>query len=198
MFCEMSDSLPFVPGVTRVEGSAVEADRSAVSLLVDSAGEKGTPSRLLLVTPQIVRGTSADRVSCPTGAIKRAGFLRLKRDTQPLRAALVRLALQITVYLKGKQQQRLSGRQTQHVTVNQHAHVGDKIQNQQMPMVSRANLRIGNPMLKKQQKIARRRKNSVRQPDKKILRYADPARARKKIARRQCRCRCWSITVFGP
>ncbi len=69
MFCEMSDSLPFVPGVTRVEGSAVEADRSAVSLLVDSEGEKGTPSRLLLVTPQIVRGTSADRVSCPTGAI---------------------------------------------------------------------------------------------------------------------------------
>jgi DNA-binding LacI/PurR family transcriptional regulator len=59
VFCEMTDSLPFVPGVARVEASAVEAGRSAVALLADIAARKHPPMQRLLVTPRTVPGTSA-------------------------------------------------------------------------------------------------------------------------------------------
>jgi DNA-binding LacI/PurR family transcriptional regulator len=59
VFCEMTDSLPFVPGIARVEASAVEAGRSAVALLADIAARKHPPMQRLLVTPRTVPGTSA-------------------------------------------------------------------------------------------------------------------------------------------
>jgi hypothetical protein len=59
VFCEMTDSLPFVPGVARVEASAVEAGRSAVALLAGIAARKHPPMQRLLVTPRTVPGTSA-------------------------------------------------------------------------------------------------------------------------------------------
>jgi LacI family transcriptional regulator len=59
VYCEMSDSIAFVDGITRVEASAVEAGRSAVSLLADVASRSDGPPRQLLVQAQVVPGRTA-------------------------------------------------------------------------------------------------------------------------------------------
>jgi LacI family transcriptional regulator len=59
MFCEMSGGLSFVEGIARIEASAIEAGRAAVSLLTDVASRKDVSARQVLVAPRAVDGWTA-------------------------------------------------------------------------------------------------------------------------------------------